>query len=577
MSVIPGELLEEAIQFSILTKHFFVRLFRNDTVEFEDQMKERLIVVLVTLAVIIGYSSQTVLFKYHFVPDANRSWQEKTYIFTLMMIFFGIVTVLEWDILFPDRRDFLNLAPMPVRWRTVFLAKMASFVAFVGLFSVAMTSFSSLLFSMYLTEWRANSLILAGRYVISHVVSGFAANFVVFFGFIFLQFFLMALLPQAFYKRISLLVRFLLLAALVFILLGFLVMPAILGTSFASLETLKANGDPFLYRFPPLWFVGLYEVILGTSDQVFVSLAGIAGAAVLLSLVSFILASALSYRRHLRKTLDLGKAGRPFLRFREIWSGILHRILRMPPEERAVHGFFGLTLGSSSKHRMTFSYYLAVGAATALVFTFAFVSKGWLKWIRPSNGFVLVLPLMIAFVLIVGIRSLVNIPVAAEANWIFRLTETPHRQRYITGLKKSVFLKLAIPLSLAVFLTHQLVWGIPESLLHSGFILGFCLVGIEAAFFRFRKIPFACTYLPGKSRIYLWGFPCAIGVVIILTLAARLEIWLFDETARFLLFFLGVAAVIGIARFVDRLRFPPPPLIYEEEPEPALVGFPETG
>ena len=98
-----------------------------------------------------------------------------------MMLVFAVVTLLEWDVLFPDRQDFLNLTPLPVRLRTVFAAKLVSFVLFVGLFSVAMMSVSSVLFSMYLTEWRANSLVLAVRYVVSHLLAGFAANFTVFF------------------------------------------------------------------------------------------------------------------------------------------------------------------------------------------------------------------------------------------------------------------------------------------------------------------------------------------------------------------------------------------------------------
>jgi len=36
--------------------------------------------------------------------------------------------LLEWEMLFPDRRDFINLTPLPVRLRTVFAAKLASFL-----------------------------------------------------------------------------------------------------------------------------------------------------------------------------------------------------------------------------------------------------------------------------------------------------------------------------------------------------------------------------------------------------------------------------------------------------------------
>lgn len=221
--------------FVLLTRHFFGRMFRNDTVDFEDQMKEKLIVVLSLLAVFFGWASALLLFKYHFVPDIDRSWQEKNYIFTLMMLVFGLVTLLEWDVLFPDRRDFLNLAPLPVRWRTVFAAKLASFVLFIGLFSTAMMSLSAGLFSMYLTQWRTDTIGLALRYVAAHLAAGFAACFAVFFAVVTLQLLLAAALPGALLRRVSTALRFVLAAGLVFFLLSFVLAPSTLGREFQDL------------------------------------------------------------------------------------------------------------------------------------------------------------------------------------------------------------------------------------------------------------------------------------------------------------------------------------------------------
>jgi energy-coupling factor transporter ATP-binding protein EcfA2 len=199
---------EEFVQFGILARHFFGRLFRNDIVDFEDQMKARLVAVLSVLAVIMGWSSQMLIFfKYELSPDVNTSWQEKNYVFILMMIIFGIVTLLEWEMLFPDRRDFVNLTPLPVRLRTVFAAKLASFVAFIGLFSVAMNSLSSAVFALFLAQWRSNSVLFLVRHVFAHLVSAFAACFCVFFACVFVNFFLMAILPSSFYRRISSCVR----------------------------------------------------------------------------------------------------------------------------------------------------------------------------------------------------------------------------------------------------------------------------------------------------------------------------------------------------------------------------------
>ncbi len=576
LQLIPRPLRLEARQFVILTGHFFGRLFRNETVDFEDQMKERLIVVLVILAIIIGWSSNTLLSKYQFVPDVNLSWQEKSYIFTLMMIIFGIVTVLEWDVLFPDKQDFVNLTTLPLRTRTIFSAKLSSFILFIGLFSVAMTSFSSVLFSIYLTEWRANSLVLAGRYVLSHVLSGFVANFVVFFSCVFLQFVLMALLPLQLYKKASLLIRFVLIGTFVFLLLSFLVHPGIIGSAFHALEQLKASGALFIYRFPPLWFVGLYEVLLGTEDPVFHAQASTAGMAVVLALAAFAAASLLSYRRHLRKILDAHKRKPRLFGVKDAWSRAVFLVFRMTSEEKAVAGFFSNTLLSSAKHRMTFAYYLAIGAAVSMLFSLAIDMRGGFRMLSPSNGPLLALPLLVVFVLLGGIRSLANVPIASEANWIFRITETPRRDRYISGLRKAVFLKILLPFFLAVFILHFFIWTGRDAFLHAAYGMTLSLLGLELAFFRFRKIAFACTFLPGKGKLHIWGFPYAILMISLLTLAVNLEKAILRVPVRFFAF-LGVSAILLVVlESWSRRNAKKRPLIYEEEPEATLVTFPEN-
>jgi hypothetical protein len=565
----------ELDQFSLLSRHFFGRLFRNETVDFEDQMKEKLYVALTLLAVFFAWASWLLLFKYHFVADINRSWQEKNYIFTLMMLVFALITLFEWDILFPDRQDFLNLTPLPVRLRTVFAAKLASFVLFVGMFSVAMMSVSAVLFSMYLTEWRANSLALAVRYVLSHILAGFAANFTVFFSFVFLQFFLMAVLPSRLYRRVSLAVRFALIAVLIFLLLSFISAPSVLGRSFQALEGLKETGDPFLFRFPPLWFVGLYEVLLGTRDAVFAAQARTACLAMGLALVAFAASSALSYQRHLRTTLEEQKTRPSFFRLREAGRRILTATFLRAPEERAVYGFFSDTLRSSTKHRTALAYYLAVGVASILLLAVAY--RQAFRMLTPDNGFLLVQPLLLAFILVAGIRVLVDQPVAPEANWIFRITETGHTSKYAAGLKKAVVLKFLMPLFGCVFALHLLLWDAGTAFVHAAFGLVVSGLAVEAAFYHFRKVPFACTYAPGKLKLHFTAFPSLIGLLLTMMALTSLEKAIL-RAPQYGLAFLAVAGVLCAVLWQGNRRFyRTTSLVYEDEPEAAMIELPAGG
>lgn len=566
---------EEFSQLSILTRHFFGRLFRNDIVDFEDQMKERLIALLAILAIFIGWSSHLLVENYLFLPDNNQSWQEKTYIFTLMMVLFGIITVLEWDVLFLDRRDFINLRPLPIRLRTLFCAKLASLTMFVGLFSMAMNSVSSFIFASYLADWRSKSLVFAARYVVAHILSAFAACFCVFFACIFLQAFLMAGLPYKIYLRISPLVRLVLIATLVFALMALIVQPSLLGSSFNSLAGLKDKEAPFIFLFPPLWFSGLYEVLLGTHDLIFVIQAKMAGLALLISLAAFILASGLSYYRHTLKTLETKKGDRPKLFWlRERVAETIQNAILRSPEERAVASFFSKTIRLSPKHLMTLTNYVAVAASFILLFVI--VNRQSFRMLVPENAALLAQPLILSIVLLAGLRAVADIPAAPEARWVFQVTETIHRIRYVSGLKKAIFLKWFLPLSVLVFLLHLILWRDWRSAFnHAIFGLTVSTLGIEAFFYRFRKIPFACTNVPGKLKLQTRGIPYFIGFISIIALFSFIEKELLRDPSKFFFFFAFSAVVwtvlrIGSVRFL-RIH----PFVYDEEPEPALITFPD--
>jgi hypothetical protein len=53
----------------------------------------------------------------------------------------GFTTFFEWDMLFPNRRDFLILASFPIRLRDLFAAQIAALAKFLGLLILAINVF----------------------------------------------------------------------------------------------------------------------------------------------------------------------------------------------------------------------------------------------------------------------------------------------------------------------------------------------------------------------------------------------------------------------------------------------------
>jgi len=561
-----------AKQFIVLSRHFFGRLFQNEIFPFEEQMKEKVIVLLVLLAVLGGHVSNSILLRYMFVPDNGLSWLEKCFFISFFMALLAFATILEWDVIFLDKKDFSNLRSLPIALRTLFYSKFASFLLFIGLFSAASNAIAVFTFAFYLPQWRSPSLLFLVRYMVAHVISALAANFFIFFFCVFLEALLMVFLSARFFRRLSLYVRFLLLAGLIFLMMMFFIDSISLSKTFSALTAYKDSHSPLILAFPPMWFVGLYEVLLGTQDPLYRSLAYLAVASmILMAAVSFV-AMQVSYSRHLRKTLEEMKRPPHMRKFRNALSSGFNSVFLRNSIQRAMFHFFGQTLRNSSMHKFQLAGYLA----TALGFILILLNsqQAAFRNMLVSNRNLLSIPIILSIALLLGVRGIVNVPLASEANWVFRLTEGEKRQHYFMGLKKGIFFFILLPLFGVLFVFFTFLWGWLYALLHCLYGLAAALILMEILFWRYAKIPFACLTVPGKARLHVLWSVYAAAILIFTTQLSRIEKLLFMNLSHFwpiigagfmIVLFLEVCQHLFIYGKVQ--------IVYEEEPEPALIGL----
>jgi hypothetical protein len=66
-------------------------------------------------------------------PRLMFSWSIEHFLIATTMLVVGIFAVLSWTALFPDHRDVLVLAPLPIRAHTILLAKLAAVATALGL------------------------------------------------------------------------------------------------------------------------------------------------------------------------------------------------------------------------------------------------------------------------------------------------------------------------------------------------------------------------------------------------------------------------------------------------------------
>lgn len=558
--------------FLVLSRHFYLRLFMNDVVFFEEQMKEKVIAFLALVSIFSVHVANSILYRYIYYADAGTSWVEKSYFMSYLMVMMGFITVLQWDILFVDRRDFSNLIGLPVKIRVVFASKFASLCLFIGLFAVGANALSVIIFSLILPSWQSKSLIYAMRYALVHLLCSFSACFFIFFSTILLIGLLQNVLGYRWFHHASLFIRAILLIAFVFLMILFFSETITVSNSMTSFLDLRESNPSFFLFFPPMWFVGLYETLVGPSDPFFSGLARIAVLALVIPTLAFFLSAALSYTRYLRRMAEVKKRRFSFFGLRHFFSGVVRKTVLRHPVQRAVCVFFGKTLRKSMFHKMRLASFLAVAAGLILVLMVSNAAQ--IKDFSKTNKSLLSIPLILSFFLVVGISRIVNIPSSIDANWIFRLTEKKDRKHYLLGLKKGILFFAVGPLHILLFVFYTMIWNWREAALHSLFGLFVSLLLMEVLFFRFQKIPFACSYLPGKERMHvLWAVYIA-GFVQYVMLLSALELTFFRNPHRFYLFYLTCMILILASNVFQNIRFSRRfNLKFEEKPEPALLGL----
>ncbi len=557
--------------FPILVRHFFLRLFNNDFIAFEDQMKEKTISFLALIAIFSAHIANSVLMKYLFVQDDGISWVEKCYFISFVMLLLGFITVFEWDVIFPDARDFDNLLFLPVKLKMIFASKFTSLCLFVGLFALGANAISVLAFWFHLMPWQEDQGILFSLFFIFvHFVSLIAACFFVFFLFVFMIGVFMVIFPAKLFRAFSLFFRTVLMIFCVFLMVYIVSQSFTSSSYFNSLPALKANNSLSFYLFPPMWFTGLYESLLGNSDPQFGICSSIALISLVLVIGGFFISAALGYKKYCRKMDIKQKKSSLFTGPKNILSRLLHTIFLRNPIQRAVFHFVGKTLKHSMVHKMRLAIFIALGVSLELILLISNARN--LNSISQLNTTFLTLPMILTVFLLIGIRSVVNIPKSLEANWIFRLTEEHSLNHYLSGLRKGIMFYILFPLFALVFIFFSFLYGWDIGFLHSlyGVVLGGLF--IEVLFLRFHKIPFACSYLPGKAKVHFFWLVYFVAFILYVSLISRIELALLQKPSLFFLF-LGISffTFLGLRIYQNNYLFNKWQIIYEDKPDPVMV------
>jgi len=277
---------------------FVARIFRGGGDADAEGLDLGIGLVLTLLAIPGGFVSILLLNKYGTFLQWLRgqtnvdpllvALPDEYFFIVLSMTVTGAVAVWRWDAIFPDRRDYMNLVPLPISTRTIFFANLVAVLFLVGLVAADVNAASCILFPMVVGATQTKFLFFV-KFAVVHAIGVLLASVFAFFAVFSIIGLLMAVLPPRAFRRFSSYFRGVVVICLV----------ALLCSSFAVPTLLRRVPAPrWAFLVPSCWFLGLCQSLRGRAGPMLVELSKLAlpGLAVVVGVA--LCAYAVSYQRH---------------------------------------------------------------------------------------------------------------------------------------------------------------------------------------------------------------------------------------------------------------------------------------
>jgi hypothetical protein len=447
------------------------------------------------------------------------------------MTVMALLAVSVWDALGLDSRDTEILGPLPIGRGVILRAKVAALAMFAGVFAGALTVMPAMIHPVSALSQLRPSTVHVVTLIAAHIASTTAAAAFGFLVVLALRELLHAVLGRVAFRRVSVALR----AGLVVVLVTTLLLVPVMSFRIAGQWLTGAITTNLL---PPLWFVGLHDMLSGhvwaalpppdlpprvaVSDRAFDVMyqsrrsqlhgLGVAGAAAFLVLL---LASAAAYlwnnRRlpepHVSRAAERGRAGR-------IFDAMARGLVVRRPPVRAGFFFTMRVLARSVQNRTSIGIPLAVAIAVAVTSLRAAGIRS-LADFSSAPVSLLAIQLLMVGALVAGFRHSVRVPADLRARWLFHLIRPDNRARYMDGAKRAAIVRLVVPVLLALSPLHVLALGVRPAIWHFLFGLLSAFALRDASFLGYRRLPFASSYVPSENATTygaIYASICLVGV-----------------------------------------------------------------
>jgi hypothetical protein len=484
------------------------------------------------------------------------AWMAQHFLIATTMLAVGLFAVMSWESTFPDHRDVQVLSPLPIEARTVLLAKVAAVATALSVTVSALNVFTGIIGPLTVASGRGGVL----RSFAAYWITMFAAGIFIFACVLSVQG-LAQLLQRQKYLRVSSFVQTTFFIALMTV--------YFLQPPFSEVKDLIAD-QAALRWIPSYWFFGLFHQLNGTMLAPFAFLARRAWIGLGTAGCGAAGAYLVCYFRTLRKIAEQPDIlpARSRLRWLPPFGN---------PMQTAVGQFSVRTLMRSRQHRVMLSFYAGIGLGLAMFISGApelyHHTSGLGAWSR-ANVSLMMASALILCAAVLGTRVVFSLPLEFRANWIFRIMPRAGVSECLAATRRSLYGLSVAPVWIASAALFFWLWPWRTAAEHLAVLALLGTIVAELCLHGFQKIPFTCSYLPGKTH-----FNMALMYLVVFLLAvewgASLEMGALSSPARFAAAIAIFMCAAGLARWrtAVQAKAEEAEVQFDESPEPAIFAL----
>ncbi len=372
---------------------------------------------------------------------------DRLFFVTWPMLVMWLVGALLWEALFPDKTDQQVLGVLPVSSRMVAAARLTAAWTAAAVLLIGIVVPPALAYG--LTGGAHPSVgprlgIAAGQ-----ITASFAAGLFAFSSLLAVRGALVCVVGAATAARAAVVLQLL---SVVLLVETFLFLPGLMPAAARALGT----GDGPWWA-PPVWFIGIYATFAGPRAATLAPLAPIAVTALALSLTAAAAVYLIPAQWNARRVMEVVE---PRRRWQPLGAclAIIGRVLPTR-DARAIFAFAVTSVVRNRRALMTLATYLGVGLAVAGTRLLAAKARGRPLPLDAPVDYLVAIPLVLTFFLVLGVRAAFAVPTDLGANWIFRLAGPREASAHAPAAKLACGVIAVAPVTALVVTLGGWLWG----------------------------------------------------------------------------------------------------------------------